>query len=245
MTTDKSLQTIDSFWAEYFGCSIDTIRRPGLHVIRRTAKPRDQRGIFVLVNAQAYLISTPPESHDAVQQAVSAPGVATSALIETPFWAALLGSKLEQAVGPTWLAYADNSDFYPADTSSVVQLKSADGHALEALKNACVKAEWENGNIDLAKQPTFGYFLGDSLVAVAGYEVWSGKIGHIGVVTHPQLRGKGLGKTTVSAAAEHGLKADLVMQYQTLAANQPSKGIGKSLGFRRYGRTLAVKIKSK
>jgi len=244
VTTDKSLQIIDSFWAETFGCSIEVLRRSGVDVVPRT-KIRDRRDVFVLGAGQAYVVTAREDVFDDVRSAVTAPGLAQATLLEVSFWEGVLGSRIDQAVGPTWLAYADTSDFYPADTSSVAQLRPSDGYALGALKNACSKVDWESGNIDLVKQPTFGYYLGDSLVAVAGYEVWAGKIGHIGVVTHPQLRGKGFGKTTVSAAAEHGLKAGLVMQYQTMGSNQPSKGIARSLGFRRYGRTVSVRLKGR
>jgi RimJ/RimL family protein N-acetyltransferase len=65
---------------------------------------------------------------------------------------------------------------------------------------------------------------------------------HIGIITHPDVRGQGYGRAVVSAISAYGLAADLVPRYQTLAANTPSVAIARALGFTHYATTLAVRL---
>jgi predicted GNAT family acetyltransferase len=81
------------------------------------------------------------------------------------------------------------------------------------------------------------------LVAVAGYTVWGDVIAHVAVITHPQYRRPGYGRTVVSRLTEEVLRRRLVPQYRTLEANQPSIAIAHALGFAHYATTVAVRLK--
>jgi RimJ/RimL family protein N-acetyltransferase len=65
---------------------------------------------------------------------------------------------------------------------------------------------------------------------------------HIGIITHPDYRGQGHGRSVVSAIAAYGLEVSLVPRYQALAANTPSVTIARALGFSQYAETLAVRL---
>jgi predicted GNAT family acetyltransferase len=108
------------------------------------------------------------------------------------------------------------------------------------ITGACSDLEWEHGGSQLGDRPVVGEYSSDQLVAVAGYQLWGGEITHIYVITHPQHRRKGYGKSVVSRITDEVLNQGLVPQYQTLEDNVSSMAIAGSLGFERYATTVAV-----
>jgi RimJ/RimL family protein N-acetyltransferase len=113
---------------------------------------------------------------------------------------------------------------------------------LQRLAAACDRTAWEHSGIDPARPPVFGCFAGDRLAAAGMLERWGDRLLHVGIVTHPDYRGRGYGKAVVSAMTAHGLATGGVLQYRTLQANLPSVGIAQALGFQRFARTLAVRL---
>ncbi|HUU59364.1 MAG TPA: GNAT family N-acetyltransferase [Phycisphaerae bacterium] len=132
---------------------------------------------------------------------------------------------------------ADNPAAVEAVAQSYVQAGSD-----VIMTNACGETEWEHSGIQFGRPPICGRFEGDTLVAAASYEVWGQRIAHIGVVTHPQHRGKGFGKSVVAAISKCALATRLILQYRTLADNAPSMAIARSFGFQPYARTISVGV---
>jgi predicted GNAT family acetyltransferase len=87
-----------------------------------------------------------------------------------------------------------------------------------------------------------GVFMGEQLVAIAGYEAWGGGIAHISVVTHPDFRSQGFGRSAVAHLGERTIRAGLLPQYRTLESNQASIRLAESLGFQRYATSMAVRL---
>jgi predicted GNAT family acetyltransferase len=80
------------------------------------------------------------------------------------------------------------------------------------------------------------------VVAASGYEVWCGEVAHVGVLTHPRFRGRGLGAAVASATVAHALGAGLVAQWRARATNAASRRIARSLGFVEVGRQLSIRL---
>ena len=64
----------------------------------------------------------------------------------------------------------------------------------------------------------------------------------VGIITHPAHRGKGHAKKVVNALTQRGLTNGATMHYQTLEFNTPSVAIAQSLGYKRLGRTIAIRL---
>jgi predicted GNAT family acetyltransferase len=103
--------------------------------------------------------------------------------------------------------------------------------------------EWEHGGSPI-EHPCSGVFVRDQLASLAGYEIWSGGIAHISIVTHPEFRGDGYGRSAVAHLMERVIGAGLLPQYRTLEANGASMRLAEALGFQRYAVTVAVRFGS-
>ncbi len=120
-------------------------------------------------------------------------------------------------------------------------LGDGDADAVAALREACEPVAWDHGGPSPETVTSVGAFVGDALAALASYELWGERIAHIGIVTQPAHRGRGLGKAAVSALSRIVLDRGLVAQYRTLCANAPSMAIARALGFQRFATTLSIR----
>jgi predicted GNAT family acetyltransferase len=69
-----------------------------------------------------------------------------------------------------------------------------------------------------------------------------GTSSHIAVITHPDFRGRGYGRSAVAHLAARALAAGLLPQYRTLVANHSSIHVAQSLGFELYATSMAVRL---
>jgi len=148
----------------------------------------------------------------------------------------------DRVVGPAFIGYADASTFCDGSGDGARVLDGGDGdrEAIAGLRAACGPSAWEQGGADGA-DTTVGIFVDGALATLASYEIWSERIAHIGIITHPAQRGRGLGGAAVAAIARLAIARGLVAQYRTLVANAPSMAIARRLGFQRYAFTLSIR----
>ncbi len=155
----------------------------------------------------------------------------------------IIGYPVEGVVGPAFVGYTDGAAFRPAHAEGLRFLGPQDVTMLARLQGTCSTLEWEHGGSQLSDQPVVGIFVEEHLVVVAGYELWGDVIAHIAVITHPQYRGQGYGRSVVCRLTEEVLFRGLVPQYRTLEANGASMTIARMLGFERYATTVAVRFR--
>lgn len=198
------------------------------------------RGVYAWLHGDACVVSTPANLVRRMAVALRGRGVAQ--MLDASLFTSILGDDIERFVGPAAIAYADATDFVPSDERSARLLGAADDGALRALAEASGETAWEHSGIEFGRVPVFGCLAGAELVAAASYEVLGGTIAHVGFVTHPAHRGRGLGRAVASAATAHGLAAGLIAQWQTLESNAPSMAVQRELGFQPYCRTLAIRL---
>lgn len=79
------------------------------------------------------------------------------------------------------------------------------------------------------------------ILGLSNYEVWGDAIAHIGVVTIPSARGRGVGESVVRQAAQDALRNGLLPQYRTLWANKPSIRIAEKIGFSHFATTVVAR----
>jgi GNAT superfamily N-acetyltransferase len=152
-------------------------------------------------------------------------------------------SGLERVIGPAFIGYADAATFQGCDDAGARLLEDSDAQAMRDLRAACADEEWEHGGA-APRATAVGIFESGELAALASYQRWGDWIAHVSIVTHPQRRGRGLGRRAVSAITRLALRGGLVAQYRTLVENRPSLALAERLGFRRYALTLALRIRA-
>jgi GNAT superfamily N-acetyltransferase len=227
MLAQHTIDRIEQFWASHFGCSTAVLRGPGITVL-----PNPRNMIWVFRYQDACLWHVPQKMVPAFTAALRGPQSAEQVFSEE-FIRATVGPALARMLGPCPIACCDAQTFHRGHISpNCRQLGPADSAAIDRLAQACGPEAWEHGGVDPATHPgVFGYFEDGRLCAASSYETWGGTLAHVGLVTAPDVRGRGLGKIVATAATAHALERGLVPQWRTLASNLPSLAVGRALGY--------------
>jgi GNAT superfamily N-acetyltransferase len=216
------------FWAERLGCAPADFQRPGLSLVRHG----EPRAFYALASGAAVVVAA-PESLFASLRGVTSPGE----LVSRDAAARVLPASVA-FVGPARLAYLAHELPSP---EGVVPVASALDPSLAALRRALTAEEWRHANLEAAEPPLFACLDGGCVAAAAGFQRLLGRVAHVGVVTDPRARRRGLGRRVVQAASARACALGLLVQYQTLAANTPALRIAESLGFVPFASTLAAR----
>ncbi|HYW12067.1 MAG TPA: GNAT family N-acetyltransferase [Longimicrobium sp.] len=243
MLAPATIDTVDGYWAAFLGVPRSRLRPPRPLAIAHAAALSDYRGVYVQAFGAAPLVSLPADMLAPFGQA-AADAVAGGLVEDADRWRAVFGARVDSLVGPAVIQYADSDTFRGVSVAADLRpLTEADRSALDALRDSMPSEEWDHGSGDLDGMPVFGAFVDGALAARAGYEVWAGRIAHLGVVTHPAHRGRGLGAAVFASAARAALEAGLIAQHRALQSNTQSLRIARRLGFRPYATSLAVRLR--
>jgi GNAT superfamily N-acetyltransferase len=230
---EQTISEATGYWSSHLGCSIEMLFAQPLHIVTHGADLADYDGIFALFRGGAATVSFPPDRVGSLRRLLPS-------LPFTPArFAAAFGVLEFTVIGPAYIGYAE---VVGSPAQPVRSLTADDALAAGALREACSETEWEHGGSLVGEHPASGVFAGSSLVALAGYEVWGGRIAHISVITHPAFRSRGFGCSAVAHLAGVALAAGLVPQYRTLESNRASIRIAESLGFVHYATSVAVRL---
>lgn len=234
----QTRDTVDAFWASYYGIAPEELRAPAARVVAH-AGLAGYRGLqgFACLGA-GLVLSAPSECVELLAHHVG--GWSLESLLDARRLCDL-GLAAGEAVGPAFLGYTDARHFKPAPSLAVRRLERGDREAFEELREACDPEEWDHGG-GAFELPSAGWFEDGRILAVAHYEVWGGAIAHVGVVAEPGARGAGRGHAVVSAITGLALAEGLVPQYRTLETNAPSLAVARDLGFEAYARTVSVPL---
>jgi GNAT superfamily N-acetyltransferase len=234
-----TIATVDRYWLDYFACS-PTAFEQAITLVVPHAGLADYHGIFYWRRRDTLIISVPPaeyvlyRAHFASLTSADFDDVAALTRQSPP--------AISHVIGPAWIGYAAVETFRPDQHGSARLLTSADEPALLRFRAACPTVDWEHGGSTFGTHPLAGQFIGDALVALAGYELWGEHIAHISVVTLPAYRGQRYGAAVVSVLAETALSQRLIPQYRTLHANTPSIRLAAALGFVAYAESIAFRF---
>lgn len=103
----------------------------------------------------------------------------------------------------------------------------------DAARSGLAEAEWTAA---VVREST------GEVLAAAGREVWQGVLGHIGVLTHPDHRGLGLGRFAAAVATEEAFVDGLIPQWRAAAESPGSLRMAISLGFTQAGHQTTVAL---
>ncbi|GAA4882476.1 GNAT family N-acetyltransferase [Kitasatospora terrestris] len=184
-------------------------------------------------------IVTAPDGGTAAAVRSAFEGLAVEALTDADAVRAVL--PVVRLLGPAALAYASAEGFRPAAAGSpTVERLPGDHPELRALERAAGADEAGEAGLDEITSPAFVVRAGARVVAAAGYRTWPGRTAHIGVLTAPGSRGRGLARVTGSAATSHALAAGLLPQWR--ARPPESRRVAAALGFRELGAQLSIEL---
>lgn len=231
----------DAYWGGFFGIAPSLLTTPGVSVVPHVDLAGFQ-GVWFFLRATRLVVSAPEAwvPHLRRELANTAPELPSQATLE-----GLFGASLDRVIGPAFQGALEASAFREVASSAVRSIGDADAQAVLDFRTACGPDDWETGGLDRAPLYRAAHFENGAITALAGLRVKSRGAGDPCVLTHPQHRGRGLGKQVVSAVVAAALADDHLLLYQTLEANLASVRLAFSLGYVRHANHLAVRLNSR
>jgi len=221
--------TLRRYWADRLGVTAAAFEEAGTSVGQA-----DEPGIQLFVPDDAVVVGAPDGLVESVQRRTDALAGADD---QDTLRSWLDGfDAVGTVLGPTFYGYTDRETFTGDEgrASRARILEAGDEAVFHRLREAVPDEEWDQGGTEFGPGETVGRFVDGELVAVAGFAVWDGLLAHLAVVTHPDHRGEGHGRTVVARATERALAEGLVPQYRTSDAWPWSVALAQNLGFERF-----------
>ncbi|MGF1428209.1 GNAT family N-acetyltransferase [Kitasatospora sp. LaBMicrA B282] len=142
-----------------------------------------------------------------------------------------------RVLGPAALAYLEPAAFRPdggAEPAGVVTELRPRHPEVRGLIARVAPDDANEAGLDEITSSAFTVLdPAGRVLAATGYRTWPGGIAHLCVLADPAHRGRGLARTTASAAAAHALAAGLLPQWR--ARVPASRRVAERLGFRELG----------
>jgi RimJ/RimL family protein N-acetyltransferase len=231
-TGNELAQIVYGYWAKRFGCEREDFLFPGTLVIREEQLAETGKMHLYHIDKMSVVRADPalakqaglPEGYDR--------GFGSLTVSTLP-------DAIQAVVESTFLDYyLDPQDFKCVPVRSeftVRQLDATNDQALLLdLYAACTEEDLDLAAISLEEPDDVisGIFDGTRLVAYAGYRAWEDTIVDIGVLIHPEYRGRGLGKSVVSSLCECCFRNDVIPMYRVFSYNIHSCKLAEAIGFR-------------
>jgi len=234
----ENLRKVEAFWASYFGCAPADLAS-GKTLVLPHAALLGYDGVLVFRHGGGCVVSV-PDTVPEIERGKLRKG-APSEVFDPAFLARVFVISTEKVSGPAWIGIADASDFRPVKSAARI-LGPADREALRRLAEGSGEVAWKQSRLMEDREPAFGLYAGGEIVAAAGYLVMGKTLAYIGVVTHPQYRGRGYAKAVAAVAMEHAFGAGLAAMYRAPRAHESAVKLAGSLGFAPYAETYDVQL---
>ncbi len=127
-------------------------------------------------------------------------------------------------------------------SETVRRLGSSDERALTEFKAICTGVGWDESGLEQADDFRYAHFVGERIVAMAGFRSWREDVGAPCVLTHPSFRQRRLGSEVAKAVIADGRHHGKLMLYQTLESNDAAVHLARALGYERYASHIAVRL---
>lgn len=215
-------------WAERFSCSLETLHTPGTEVL-----PEEEftNAIHTWIIGEHAFVRLDPKLEGLARAALDS--LSSPVPLRAEHISPVLGSHQIREIEDNILSY-----LFPPELPAVSmprpftfrQLTSQDADALAEMQAACQPDEVDEGEVSVEDEIGFGCFDGPRLAAVATGFRLTGFM-DIGVLTHPDYRRRGLGKTTVAILSRWCTEHDVIAQYRCRVDNVGSHNIAQALNF--------------
>ena len=231
------MNPVYAYWSQELGCRPADFDSPGTRVV---AHRTGYAGASALYRPGVFILSVPPRWLERAERALGdiPPGEVDQARLRAVF-----GGCVERVVGPAYLGYLSPEVCRDeAADDGIRALTPNDRSALEALRAACAEIEWEHAGAALEPHGRLGLFEDGALIALGSAEEWGFDLVHLGLLTHPAHRGRGLGRRMARALTAQALRGGKTHQYRALISNEASLAVARSVGYVEWARTLFVRL---
>lgn len=231
----------DIFWAQFLGINSDAWNLPGISY-RVHVGLSGYQGFWCFRRNDRVVVSVPPRWLERLQALLS--GWDQDRLMLCEALAEAIGADFERSIGPAFQGCLEPNRFAPRADPQVQKLGSPHASIIDRFRIECGTEAWDNSGLAKAELWRYAYFQGDQITAMAGYRRWRGHAGDPCVLTHPYFRGQGYGGAVAAAVVAEALVNQELLLYQTLESNQAAVRLAFALGYERYGKHVAVRLKS-
>ena len=237
---DGSLRdAVDASWAEMLGCDKGLLRSPGIHVVRGGPGFAGYNAIYIARVDDAVLAHCPEHLRTVARQVLEgceADEAFTSRTLER-----IAGDRLKVILGPSSHSFLDRHHFTPAPLEG--QRVPADDARFAALRRECGEQEWAEAGFNFDRGVVYTLERNGKVVAAGNLTPFRTQFADIGLITHPDHRGRGIAKRLASRMIADALPAAGVVRYRALSANAPSIAVARSLGFVARGENLVARLR--
>ena len=148
-----------------------------------------------------------------------------------------------------WRIEADSTMFsmvwegkMPAADEASDAVRLGPQHAPQALELATLTHPGPFGPRTIELGEYFGYFEGETLIAMAGERMQAGSLREVsGVCTHPDFQGRGLAKRLMNKLIRHQMQRGETPFLHVMRANTGARRLYERMGFRNH-REVVVRV---
>ncbi len=236
--TPDSWRRVDEWWSDLFGVPATMLWRDDI-VVGLHAGLGDYPGFFVAERDGRVHVSLPDGVTAAQVRELEA--VAPTALMTRDFWDQWSVTADMVVLGPAVHAFTDVEPDIDADLLADVVVLTTDD--LDSLRGAVGDDEWDEGGFAHVEGPVHALLSGDAddVVAAAHLSGFLGGAADLGVLVHPDARGRGLGALVGGAATCSAVRTLGLARWRARVDNAPSRALSRALGFEDHCRQLAVR----
>lgn len=227
---------VEQYWSADLACAPADFHQSGIAIcVDRSA----YQGAVFLRTGPACVVSLPEGWLEHARDTLT--GRDPEEVFRPRALAAIFVGAVDRIIGPAYLGYLA-AGVSPKTDPEVRRVEGMNSQ-LRRLQQVCDPTEWAHAGADTRGSTLFGLLQGDELVCLGSSIPWGEPLEHLGILTHPLHRGRGLARRVVSTMAASALERQRVPQYRTLCANTPSWRVGQAVGFEEWAQTLAVRLR--
>jgi hypothetical protein len=247
---EGSLERVRDAWRQVLGAPA-AFRDAGTVVVARPATPAPgPRWVTVVTLGDARCVLIPADLTKTLDPdagrtlagqgaTAAADPIAAGRLAHPDEARAMLGPGIV-VLGPAVLAYADDPG--PSVVPSAAEPVEPGAADLDQLGAACDPGEAAESALAAWTHWVHVIRERDLVVAAAGAQVWAGMLAHLGALTRPDRRGRGLGATVASSVVRAALATGLVAQWRARPELTASRRLAAGLGFVELGQQVSYQL---
>jgi hypothetical protein len=247
MVEQTTRDRVDAFWSATLDTPVAELHAPGVRIRPNPAARDSWRGIYVLA-FEGVIVYVPADQVAALAEVTAR---SPEELVEAKTWHDVLAGTAQAIFGPVRHYYLDRADGL-AELAAGRRLNPDDSDALGTLRATLPAQEWALTGFTAQVAMLFGIFEDDVLVAAANLTAGpsvsgnssalasSGSATDVGIVIHPDARGRGYGLRVAALAAKQAIAMHGVARYRALSSSPSTLAIAERLGFDEYGRNLVT-----
>lgn len=236
---DGSLERVRDAWRQVLGAP-EAFRGDRTLVVARPSRPAPgPRWVTVVTLGESRCVLVPADLPDRLDAGTDFDPTTAGRLADPTEARAMLGTGIA-VLGPAVLAYT--AALALTVVPSTAEPAEPGGAGLDELGAACDPGEAAESAMAAWTHWVHVIRERDQVVAAAGAQVWAGMLAHVGVLTRPDRRRRGLGTTVAGSVVRAALSAGMVAQWRARTELAASRHLARALGFVECGQQVSYQL---